>query len=150
MEPIAAHMFALYFGMLSMITPPVAIAAFAAATVAGSEPMRTGYAAVMFGWSAYLIPFLFVISPVLLMTGATGEILGVTAATVGGVWAVSVGIAGWLFCATGTPARLLFIAAGGALLVPGTLFDGAILLNLAGAVAAAGLIFANRRRAAAG
>lgn len=149
-EPVAAHMFALYFGMLSMITPPVAIAAFAAATVAGSEPMRTGYAAVMFGWSAYLIPFLFVISPVLLMIGTTGQILGVTAATVAGVWAVSVGLAGWLFCATGVPTRILFIAAGAALLVPGTLFEGAVLLNLAGAAAAAALVFANRKRAAAG
>ena len=63
---IAAHLFALYFGMLSMITPPVAIAALAAATVANSDPMKTGFAAVTFGWSAYLVPFLFVLAPELL------------------------------------------------------------------------------------
>ena len=67
---MAAHLFALYFGMLSMITPPVAIAAFAAATVADSDPIKTATAAVMFGWSAYVVPFLFPLSPELMMQGS--------------------------------------------------------------------------------
>ena len=68
-KPMAAHMFVMYFGMMSMITPPVAIAAYAAASIAGSDPMKTGWAAVRFGWIAYVIPFLFVGAPSLLLDG---------------------------------------------------------------------------------
>ena len=151
--PMAAHMFALYFGMLSMITPPVAIAAFAAATVANTEPMKTGFSAVRFGWSAYVIPFLFVVSPVLLMDGGPFEILIAAATAVAGIWAVSVGIAGQLFAVLGLPLRLLFVAAGLALLVPGPLFAEAPAVNLAGAGLAGALILAatlQRRRARTG
>ena len=140
--PMAAHMFALYFGMLSMITPPVAIAAFAAATVANTEPMKTGFAAVRFGWSAYVIPFLFVVSPALLMNAGPLEILIAAAAAVAGIWAVSVGLAGHLFAILGMPLRALFIAAGLALLVPGTLFDEAPMMNIAGAALVMVLIVA--------
>lgn len=150
--PMAAHMFALYFGMLSMITPPVAIAAFAAATVANTEPMKTGFSAVRFGWSAYVIPFLFVVSPALLMDAGPVEILIAGAAAVAGIWAVSVGIAGQLFAVLTGPMRLLFIAAGLALLVPGPLFDAAPMVNLAGAALAVLLLVTNnlqKRRAAA-
>ena len=73
-EPMAAHMFILYFGCLSMITPPVAIGAFAAANLADADPMRTGYAAMAFGWTAFLVPFLFVFSGALLMRGSALEI----------------------------------------------------------------------------
>ena len=78
LEPIQAHMFVLYFGMLSMITPPVALAAFAAASLAGAKQMRTGFEAMRFGWCAYLVPFLFIYNPALLMQGSVAEILLVT------------------------------------------------------------------------
>ena len=130
--PMAAHMFALYFGMLSMITPPVA----------NTEPMKTGFAAVRFGWSAYVIPFLFVVSPALLMNAGPLEILIAAAAAVAGIWAVSVGLAGQLFAILGMPLRALFIAAGLALLVPGTLFDEAPMMNIAGAALVMVLIVA--------
>lgn len=68
-HPIAAHMFVLYFGLMSMITPPVALAAFAAASLAGANAMATGFTAVRLGWIAYVIPFVFVLSPALLMQG---------------------------------------------------------------------------------
>jgi hypothetical protein len=55
--------------MMSMTTPPVAVAAFAAASIAQADPVRTGFAGVKFGWSAYIVPFLFVSSPTLLMQG---------------------------------------------------------------------------------
>ena len=67
---MASHMFVLYFGMMSMITPPVALAAFAAASLAGTDPMKTGWTAVRFGWIAYIIPFLFVRAPSLLLEGS--------------------------------------------------------------------------------
>ena len=64
---IAAHMFILYFGMLSMITPPVALAAFAAANITKAGPMETGWAACRIGWAKFVLPFMFVLSPTLLM-----------------------------------------------------------------------------------
>ena len=71
-EPIAAHLYVLYFGMMSMITPPIALAAFAAASIARAPAMATGWAAMRFGWSAYVIPVLFVFSPTLLLIGDAG------------------------------------------------------------------------------
>ncbi|MBM3607967.1 MAG: TRAP transporter fused permease subunit, partial [Alphaproteobacteria bacterium] len=62
-QPMAAHLFVLYFGMMSFITPPVAVAAFAAATIAKADPFRTGFTSMRFGWIAYIIPFLFCFSP---------------------------------------------------------------------------------------
>lgn len=143
-EPMAAHMFALYFGMLSMITPPVAIAAFAAATVANTDPMKTGYAAVLFGWSAYIIPFLFVVSPALLMNGTPLDVLIATGTSVAGVWSVSVGFAGYLFALLGPPMRLLFALAGVALLMPVTAFESAPLVNIGGAALIIGLVAIER------
>ena len=68
--PLAAHLFILYFGMMSLITPPVAPAAYVAAAIAGSPSMATGWTAMRFGWSSYIVPFLFVYSPAILMKGS--------------------------------------------------------------------------------
>ncbi len=71
--PMAAHMYVMYFGMLSMITPPVAIAAYAAANIARVSGWTTGWTAVVVGWSTFFIPFLFVTEPSLLMQGSCGR-----------------------------------------------------------------------------
>ena len=75
LAPLQAHLFVLYFGMLSMITPPVALAAFAAAGLAGAAQMRTGFEAMRLGWCAYVVPFLFVYHPQLLLRGSVPDIL---------------------------------------------------------------------------
>ena len=67
--PMAAHMFVMYNGMLSMITPPVAFAAYAAANIAKTDGWTTGWIACMVGWSTFILPFLFVLTPSLLMDG---------------------------------------------------------------------------------
>ena len=72
-EPIAAHLYVLYFAMMSMITPLIALAAYAAASIAGAPAMATGLAVMRFGWSAFVIPVLFVFSPTL-MIGAPLDI----------------------------------------------------------------------------
>jgi TRAP transporter 4TM/12TM fusion protein len=79
--PIAAHLFAVYFAAISAITPPVAIAAFAAAGVANSNPMKTGWTAMRLGAAAYIVPFMFAYSPALVLIGEPLEIAlaGVTA-----------------------------------------------------------------------
>ncbi len=69
LDPMAVHLFILYWGMLSFITPPVALGAFAAATVAGARPMSTGLQAMRLGSVIYFIPFLFVLNPALIMQG---------------------------------------------------------------------------------
>ncbi len=117
-DRMAAHMFVLYFGMMSMITPPVAIAAFAAATLTRADPMRTGYAAVRFGWVAYIIPFLFVLSPTLILKGPPASIALAVATALVGVWLVSVAVAGYVARPLSVPMRLVFAAFGLAALVP--------------------------------
>ena len=67
--PMAAHMFVMYNGMLSMITPPVAFAAYAAASIARTDGWTTGWVACLVGWSTFVLPFLFVLTPSLLMDG---------------------------------------------------------------------------------
>lgn len=96
-EPIAAHFFVLYFGMLSMITPPVCLAAFAAAAIAESNSMRTGLAAMRLGGATYVIPFIFAYSPVLLLVGGTAVELTQAVATASlGVFALGAALVGYL------------------------------------------------------
>ena len=69
-QPMAAHLFILYFGVMSLITPPIATAAFVAATIAKTDPMDAGWLAMRFGWASYIVPFLFVYSPAMIMNPA--------------------------------------------------------------------------------
>ena len=80
--PLAAHMYVLFFGMISMITPPVAIASFAAATVARTDPWQTSFASLRVGAGVYLVPVAFVTQPALLLQGTAGE-LAIALARVG-------------------------------------------------------------------
>lgn len=96
LDPLSVHMFLLYWGMLSFITPPVALAAFAAASVAKSEPMRTGFEAMRIGTIIYFIPFFFVFNPALLGQGSAGEIITVVAAATAGVALVAAALQGYL------------------------------------------------------
>ncbi len=139
-EPIAAHLYVMYFGMMSMITPPVAIAAFAAAGVAGSEPMKTGWSAVRFGWMAYVVPFLFVMSPTLLLIGDGGEITMAIITAILGVWLVSIAVAGFLVEPVSPLMRLAFAASGLLALMPAGAFEGAALTDLAGAAVGLALL----------
>jgi len=85
LNPMAVHLFMLYWGMLSFITPPVALGAFAAASLAHAPPMRTGLEAMRLGSIIYFIPFFFVLNPALIMQGGAGEILNVFVTAVIGV-----------------------------------------------------------------
>jgi TRAP-type uncharacterized transport system fused permease subunit len=141
--PLAAHMFILYLGMMSMVTPPVAIGAFFAASLAGAEPMRTGFTAMRFGWTAYIVPFLFMFSPSLLLQGPSLVETGVAVVTaVAGVWLVSIGMIGYLFRPISPWLRPGFVVAGACLLIPdqiaawaawtdetGALLGGTLLAN---------------------
>ena len=138
--PIAAHLYVLYFGMMSMITPPVAIAAFAAAGVAKADPMKTGWSAVRFGWMAYIVPLLFVISPPLLLRGEVDAIIFSIGTAIAGVWLVSIAIAGFFLRPLAVPMRCVFGAAGLLALIPAETFTGAVYTDIAGVIAGAVLI----------
>ena len=131
-KPIAAHLYVMYFGMMSMITPPIAIAAFAAASVARADPMRTGFAATRFGWTAFIVPVLFVYSPSLLLIGEPLEIAVAVCTALFGVWLISCASVGYFMRAIKPPGRLLFAAAGLAALVPAGAFTGGALLDITG------------------
>ena len=131
-DQMAAHLFVLYYGMMSMITPPIAIAAFAAASLTRADPMRTALAACRFGWLAYVIPFLIVASPTLIMRGEAMEIVVDVATAFIGVWLVSVALMGFLVRALGPASRLLFAVTGLAALVPVSAFAGAAIVTAAG------------------
>jgi TRAP-type uncharacterized transport system fused permease subunit len=124
---MAIHMFVFYWGMLSSITPPVAIASFAAAGIAGAPPMQTSWESMRVGSIIYFIPFFFVLNPAFVLQGPLTEtlILTVTAALgivfiCGGIQGYQVGVGelrgvAWLEW----PLRTLFIAGGLVLAAPG-------------------------------
>jgi TRAP-type uncharacterized transport system fused permease subunit len=116
--PIAAHLFIFYFGMLSMITPPVCIASYAAATIGKTDPIRTGWEGMRLCSIAYIIPFLFVFSPSLLLYGHWSIVtLSVATAVIGSIL-LGVGLVGYLFRPLGGVKRALFLIAAVALLIP--------------------------------
>jgi TRAP transporter 4TM/12TM fusion protein len=94
-QQIAAHLFILYFGMMSMITPPVALAAFAAATITKADPLATGLAAMRTGWAAFIIPFVFIATPATLMVGSGGQIAGAIVMSALGIVGVTIAIVGY-------------------------------------------------------
>ncbi|MEX2455596.1 MAG: TRAP transporter fused permease subunit, partial [Rhodospirillaceae bacterium] len=117
-DKIPAHLFILYFGMMSMITPPIALAAFAAASLSRADPMRTGFAAMRMGWVAYVIPFLFVFSPTLVMQGEADRIIVNTVTAVIGVYLISVAMTGYFTRPFAPAMRILLAVTGAAALVP--------------------------------
>ncbi|MFC4258165.1 TRAP transporter permease [Marinobacter lacisalsi] len=127
MDPLAVHLFILYWGMLSFITPPVALGAFAAATVAGARAMETGFQAMRLGSVIYFIPFLFVLNPALIFQGVWNEVLVVILQALAGVVLIAGAMQGWLLgvgnlAASGVlqwPVRLALIVGGLLLAVPG-------------------------------
>jgi TRAP-type uncharacterized transport system fused permease subunit len=151
--PLAAHMFILYLGLMSMVTPPVAIAAFFAANLAGAEPMRTGFTAMRFSWTAYIVPFLFVFSPALLLQSdsVAGTMLAIATA-IAGVWIVSAGMIGYWLRPMTMPVRIATLAGGFMLLVPHEIGPWAVWTDFAGlalsiAVVAYEILGTRRQRA---
>ncbi len=137
--PIAAHLFILYFGMMSMITPPVALAAFAAASITKADPLSTGLAAMRIGWAAYFIPFIFVASPALLLEGSWVEIIAAGAMSAVGIAAISAAMVGYLHERLGLGLRFVIGALGFGALPIRYLPEELELLHLASMVAVVAL-----------
>ncbi len=121
--PLSAHMFAMYFACLSMISPPVALAAYAAAGIAQTGPWRVCFTAMRLGIVAYLIPFMFAYNPALLMVGPLAEVVWACVTALIGVVALSGATMGFLFKAIPPLERVLLGGAGIALIFPGVSSD---------------------------
>jgi TRAP transporter 4TM/12TM fusion protein len=127
LNKLAVHMFVFYWGMLSAITPPVAIASFAAAGIAGAPPMKTGWESMRVGSIIYFIPFFFVLNPAFVLQGSLAETLVLATTCALGIVFICGGIQGYqiwagdLARARGAqwPLRALLIAGGMLLAAPG-------------------------------
>ncbi len=146
--PMAAHMFVMYFGMLSMITPPVAIAAYAAANIARVSGWTAGWTAVVVGWSTFFIPFLFVLEPALLMEGPAWLIAWHFARNLLGIFVGTAAIIGFCFGPLRLALRFALGAASLAILIPPNAFPGAEILDwfgLAGSLVALAIAYMRGR-----
>jgi TRAP-type uncharacterized transport system fused permease subunit len=132
LDPLAVHLFILYWGMVSFITPPVALGSFAAATVAGTSPMGAAMASMRLGSVIYIIPFFFVLNPALIGQGTPGEVATVFATALVGIFFIGSALQGYITGVGAMREGLLGLAVRASLLVGGLFFasPGAIGLGL--------------------
>ena len=128
--PLAAHLFIFYFGMMSMVTPPVALAAYASASIADAPIMKTSFAAFRFSLAGFTLPFMFVYRPALLLMNPEGgpaefmPVLIAVSLAVAGILALAVGIAGYLFTDARVVTRVIALTSAAMLLTPDVTISG--------------------------
>jgi TRAP transporter 4TM/12TM fusion protein len=130
--PMAAHMFVMYNGMLSMITPPVAFAAYAAASIARTDGWTTGWIACLVGWSTFVLPFLFVLTPSLLMDGAAVEIVLNFSRVLFGLFVGTAAVVGFALAPLTWRGRAIYGLLSLLVIVPPAAFPNAVWVNAAG------------------
>ncbi|MEP1214185.1 MAG: TRAP transporter permease [Marinobacter sp.] len=125
LNPIASHLFILYWGMLSYITPPVSLAAITAAGVAGSNATKTGIYAMRLGGILFILPFLFVVNPSLILQGDIERILLSAGTAIAAIWLIASSMEGYLYRIgiVGWPLRVLALVAGGLMIYPDILTE---------------------------
>jgi TRAP-type uncharacterized transport system fused permease subunit len=131
--PIVAHMFVFYFAILSFLTPPICLAAYTGASIAGSKPMQTAWQSMRLGVAAYIVPFIFAYSPALLLIGSPAEIIRAIISGLIGMILIAIGLEGYLFRHLGWFERILSFGGGIGLMAPFWLSKGigmALLLTL--------------------
>jgi TRAP-type uncharacterized transport system fused permease subunit len=148
--PMAAHMFVMYNGILSMITPPVAFAAYAAANIARVPGWNTGWIACLVGWSTFILPFLFVLTPSLLMDGSVTEIALNFSRVLLGIFLGTAAVVGFAMDRLTWQGRALYGLVSVLVVLPPEAFRGAVWVNAAGVLAGVALLVADyvRLRAA--
>ncbi|MFH1489162.1 MAG: TRAP transporter fused permease subunit [Pseudomonadota bacterium] len=142
--PMAAHLFIFYFGVVSMITPPVCIASYAAASIAKTSPMSTGFYAARFGITGFIVPFIFVYNPALLLYGSFGDILLTIAKATVALGVLTVAMSGFFLRKLGDLTRLLLGLGGFCMLIPRNLNPLSMAswqVNLAGLVLCTAVLF---------
>lgn len=136
---LTAHFFVFYFAVMSAITPPVALAAYAGAALSGSDPMKTSVESFKIGLAAFVVPFMFFYSQAMLMQGSWLEILHVFLTASLGIYMLAAAVQGWFFGALGLPLRLVLLIAALSMI------SGGLISDLIGLVVG-GSLFAYQRR----
>lgn len=161
-DPVAVHLFMMYWGMVSFITPPVALASFVAAGLSGAAPLAVGLQSMRLGSTMYFVPFFFVLNPALILRGAPLDIAIVVLTAFVGIALIASALEGWLLGfgrlgdgPAGWLSRTLLFGAGISMALPGggSLGLSHAQLSIAGATLALAALacgWAARRRAAAG
>lgn len=131
LDPLAVHLFVMYWGMVSFITPPVALATFAAAPLAGVSAMRIGWQSIRLGTAIYFVPFCFVLNPALLLKGAPADVVLSVSLAFAGIIVLAAALEGYVLGigriprhAAGWLARALMAFGGGLLAVPSPRLTG--------------------------
>lgn len=157
LNPMSVHLFILYWGMLSFITPPVALGAFAAASIAGSSALSTGFKAMRLGSIIYFIPFFFVLEPALIMEGSLLQTLTATLKVAIGIVLIAGTLQSYVIAigfidrpgSLGAAGRILVIIGGGLIALPTTevigFNVGQVTLLIVGAITASMGILISRR-----
>ena len=132
---VAAHFFVFYFGIVADITPPVALAAYAGSAIAKSDPMKTGLNATKLAIAAFIVPYIFAYSPALLFENITGwwEVVQICVSALLGIFGIAAALNGHLYRKVAWPLRILLVAGGLGMMIPGTVTDLAGLV-LVGAI----------------
>lgn len=133
-EPLTAHFFIFYYAVMSAITPPVALAAYAGAAIAQSDPMRTSVESFKIGLAAFVVPFMFFYSAPMLMQGHWLDILHVFVTALFGIYLMTSAVQGWLFGPLNRPLRIVTLAGALGMIAGGWTSD---IVGLA----VAGLVF---------
>ncbi|MSU88615.1 TRAP transporter fused permease subunit [Rhodobacteraceae bacterium 2CG4] len=129
---MTAHLFVFFYGCISTITPPVALASYVAAGIAGAEINKTSWTAFAFGITSFILPFMFFFGPGLLMQGSVLEIAVAAMTGLAAVFCFAVAVTGYLYRPLGTGLRVLFVLAGGLLMYQSLPTDVLGILALAG------------------
>ncbi|QNN81929.1 TRAP transporter permease [Brachybacterium sp. Z12] len=140
---IAAHMFVFFFGILADVTPPVCLAAYAGSGIAGSNPMKTGVTALRLAIAGFLIPFVFVLEPALLLEGPVGDLIPALVTVILGMVAIASGLAGYLFGDATRLERAVLIVGGVLMVYPSIIIS---IVGIALALLVVALQLARRSR----
>ena len=122
-EPLTAHFFIFYFAVISAITPPVALAAYAGAALSGSDPLKTSVESFKFGLAAFIVPYMFYLSDEMLLQGSWVDSVHVTATAAVGVYLLSAAVQGWFFGRASSVIRVILLAGGLTMIDAGWLTD---------------------------
>ena len=123
-EPIAAHFFVFYFGIVADLTPPVALAAYAGAAIAQANPMKTAFTATKLAIGAFIVPYVFALSPEMLFVDTTAwEVILICITSLVGIFGVSAALQGWFLCRMSWYERILSAVGGLLLIYPGIVTD---------------------------
>lgn len=140
---MAAHFFVFYFGIVADITPPVALAAYAGSAIAKADPMKTGINATKLAIAAFIVPYIFAVSPQMLFidVGSSFEVVQICITALLGIFGVAAALNGFLYCRINPLFRVLLIAGGLGMLIPGAVTD------VVGLVVVVGVVLAQRTMA---